>query len=110
MTKVLFIDGPWRGHVRDVVDSRTVQFADYSNAPSLADVVADPSSVSFPVGTYWVHKYVIAGRVLLLGSTSFETPGKLADDVFWDLLASDKAREVAQVVEGVAAGAKGGRQ
>lgn len=101
MPKILFVDGPWRGHVRDDVKCVAFQFADYSNA----------TPWSAPVGTYWVHKYVIAGRVLLLGSLSYETPDKLADDVFWDLLASDKAREVAQVVERAsAAGAEGGRR
>ncbi len=98
MAKVLFIDGSWYGHVRDDVNGLAFQFADYSNA----------TPVSVPVGTYWVHRCAIAGRVLLLGSISYETPDNLADEVFWDLLASDKAREVAQVVEGVAASREGG--
>ena len=108
MAKILFIDGPWRGYVRDEVAARMLQFVDYSK---VTPAVAGSSDAVFPVGTYWVHKYVIGGRVLLLGSTSYGPPDKLADDVFWDLLASDKAREVAQVVERAsAAGAEGGRR
>lgn len=105
MAKILFIDGPWRGHVRDDEGSRVYSFIDWSSTPA---AVADVTRAELPVGTYFVHRYAIAGRLLLLGSTSYETPDRLADDVFWDLLASDKAREVAQAVERITASRAGG--
>ena len=93
--KVLMIDGPWRGQVHDVPgNSRRFQYVDYG-------AVSDDLPASAPVGTYFVCKYMLAGRVLLLGTTQFEPSGQLADDVFWDLLASDAAKDVSQRVPAV---------
>jgi hypothetical protein len=84
--KVLMIDGPMRGQLFEAGDARAVRCLDYG-------AVSDVMKEDVPVRTYHVHRYVLAGRVLLLGSTELLPSGEVANDVFWDLLASDMARE-----------------
>jgi hypothetical protein len=99
VTKVLLIDGPMRGQIYETDErSHVIRYLDYG-------AVSDYLRESVPVGTYWVRRYVLAGRVLLLGTVEYSAP-ELTDDVFWELLASDLAKQaVASVVPAVVPGA-----
>jgi hypothetical protein len=100
--KVLMIDGPMKGRVHEDVDSRVIRCLDYG-------AIAPGTFADVPVRAYYVHKYVVAGRMLLLGSMDLVPGAALADDVFWEFLASDVARELAQPAQPAGIGGEGGQ-
>ena len=45
-------------------------------------------------GVYYVHRFALFGRVIRIASVSLTLDPAPANDLFWDLLASDQAKEV----------------
>ena len=93
MMKVLLVDGPMRGQVVDSEGALAIRCLDYG-------AVSDVLQEEVPVRTYYVHRFALAGRTLLLGSLEHSPFGAPVEDMFWELLASDAAKQVALGAEG----------
>jgi hypothetical protein len=87
--KVLFIDGPLCGETREILSENPyiVQVR-----PANVTVVDHLSETEYKPVTYHMHRFIICGRMLMLGSVHL-----LADDIdedaTFELIVSDKAKE-----------------
>lgn len=93
MAKTLFIDGPWRGRMQDIGGTAV----GYEKMPEIDLTAGWSSDQELPepqTGVYYVHRFALFGRVVRIASVKVMPDPEAANDLFWDLLASDQAKEV----------------
>jgi hypothetical protein len=89
--KVLFIDGPARGSVREVPGRSYIALvANLELTP-----VGSSNAVNYEQVVYHVHRFAICGRMLRLASTH-SVPEELDANAAYDLIVSDAAKECAE--------------
>jgi hypothetical protein len=97
MSKMLLVDGPLHGQVKDVPDR--MRYFDAAVPPDVR-APAQFGAVELEVVTYHEHWFRLFGRRLRTGSVATTLPDGRAGDlfaerVFWELLASDLAKDLA---------------
>lgn len=94
--QVLLIDGPLAGETFTEPDGTAIRYE--QPFPPLAWMLAsgDPDAPLPEPGTYYVHKYQLAGRVLTVGSVHAVLTQDAIDAMFWRWLASPLAAALAR--------------
>lgn len=94
--RVLLADGPLAGQSVPRPDYGVIRY-EQPPPPLLALITGEPAGPALPeTGTYHVHKYQVAGRIILLGSVHPVLDAGIVNAMFWRWLASPLAAELAE--------------